>query len=74
MNYFSAAHLAYCGQTDAALAMLKRAIHGGYCSYPAIESDPMFTGIRRKPAFREIRSAAMACQNDFLAERGRPRL
>jgi serine/threonine protein kinase/tetratricopeptide (TPR) repeat protein len=74
VNYFSAAHLAYCGQTDAALAMLKQTIQRGYCTYPAIESDPMFTSLRGKPAFHEIRSAAMACQNEFLAQRGQPRL
>ena len=41
MNYFSAAHLAYCGHTAVAIEMLKRAIAGGYCSYPAIDSDPL---------------------------------
>lgn len=69
-NYFSAAHLAYCGQTYAALEMLRRAIKGNYCSYPAIESDPFFASLRTKPEFAEIRSAAMQCQNNFLAQRG----
>ncbi|MGH9941924.1 MAG: protein kinase domain-containing protein [Pyrinomonadaceae bacterium] len=69
-NYFSAAHLAYCGQSDAALEMLRRAIKGNYCSYPAIESDPFFTTLRARPEFTEIRSAAIACQNNFLAQRG----
>jgi len=32
VNYFSAAHLAYAGQTDAALALLKRAVEDGYCA------------------------------------------
>jgi tetratricopeptide (TPR) repeat protein len=68
MNYFSAAHLAYCGQTDAALRMLKQAIQANYCSYPAMESDPLFAGIREKPAFAEIRAAGIACQNSFLAQ------
>ena len=31
-NYLFAAHLAYCGEADAALATLRRAIAGGYCS------------------------------------------
>ena len=71
MNYISATHLAYCGQTDAALEMLRRAIKGNYCSYPAIESDPFFTTLRAKPEFGEIRSAAIECQNNFLAQWGR---
>ncbi len=70
-NYLSAANLAYCGQTDAALQMLKRAIQGNYCSYPAIDSDPFFASVRAKPEFAEIQSAAIACQKDFLAERQR---
>ncbi|MGI9167835.1 MAG: hypothetical protein ACR2G5_15895 [Pyrinomonadaceae bacterium] len=68
-NYLSAAHLAYCGQSDAALEMLTAAIKGNYCSYPAIDSDPFFTTLRAKPEFAEIRSAAMECQNNFLAQR-----
>ncbi len=69
VNYFSAAHLAYTGQPDAALAMLKRTIEGGYCAYPGIDSDPMFAGVRARPEFAQVRSAGMACQNQFLAER-----
>jgi hypothetical protein len=69
-TYFSASDLAYCGQTKAALQMLRRAIEGNYCSYPAIDSDPLFANIRQKPEFAEIRSAAIQCQNKFLAERG----
>src|SRR5713101_1104959 len=69
-NYFSAADLAYCGQTEAALQMLRRAIEGNYCSYPAMDSDPLFASIRRKPEFGKVRSTAINCQKKFLAERG----
>ena len=71
VDYFFASHLAYCGQTGAALQLLKRAIQGNYCSYPAIDSDPFFVSVRAKPEFAEIRSAAIACQKDFLAQRER---
>ncbi|MDQ3666866.1 MAG: protein kinase [Acidobacteriota bacterium] len=69
-NYLSAGHLAYCGQTEAALEMLRRAIKGNYCSYPAIDSDSLFTNLRTKPEFGEVRSAAIQCQNNFLEQRG----
>jgi tetratricopeptide (TPR) repeat protein len=72
-NYISASHLAYCGQTDAAMEMLRRAINGNYCSYPALDSDPLFASLRGKPEYGEIRSAAMQCQNHFLAQRGHSR-
>ncbi len=70
LNYFAAAHLAYCGLTDAAFDMLKRTIKGNYCSYPAIESDPLFANLRATPRYAEVRAAGVACQNAFLARRG----
>jgi serine/threonine protein kinase len=71
INYFAASHLAYCGQTNAALDMLKRTVQGNYCSYPAMDTDPMFASIRSLPEYAPIRSAGMACQNNFLAQRAK---
>jgi hypothetical protein len=70
-NYLAAAHLAYCGQSGAALDLLRRAITGHYCSNPAVDSDPLFASVRASPEFADIRAAATACQNTFLAQRGR---
>lgn len=69
VNYFFAAHLAYCGQSKAALDMLNRAVKANYCSYPAIDFDPFFASLRAEPEFRQIRSAAISCQKNFLAKR-----
>lgn len=71
VNYFFAAHLAYCGQTDAALKMLKTTIDENYCSYPAIDRDPLFDKIRNTPGFAKVRSAAFACHDDFVNSRER---
>lgn len=68
-NYLSAAHLSYCGQTDAAGEMLKRAIQGNYCSFPAMESDPLFANLRSTVGYAEILAAGRACQDRFLAQR-----
>jgi TolB-like protein len=65
-NYLAASHLAYCGRTREALSLLRRAISGRYCSYPAIDSDPFFSGVRAAPEFAEIRESAQACRRDFL--------
>jgi Flp pilus assembly protein TadD len=70
-NYLAAAHLAYCGQSAAALQMVRAAIKGNYCSNAAIESDRLFASLRDAPEFSDIRSAATACQNGFLSERDR---
>jgi len=65
-NYFFAGHLAYCGQTDAAVKMLKHAVDANYCSYPTMDRDPLFDKIRKTPGFANVRAAAMACHNDFI--------
>ncbi|HTS76415.1 MAG TPA: protein kinase [Bryobacteraceae bacterium] len=69
MNYFSAAHLAYAGQPEAALQMLRAAITAGYCAYPGIEADPMLAGIRSNAGFEPVRALARQCREQFLAER-----
>jgi hypothetical protein len=69
-SYLFAGHLAYCKQSDAALAMLRRAIDGGYCSYPALDTDPFFASLRGTPEFAPIRSAAIACHEGFLTAAG----
>ena len=66
MDYLFAGHLAYCGQNEAALRMLKIAIDRNYCSYPAMDRDPLFAGLRTNPQFQRLRSAGMACHNDFV--------
>jgi hypothetical protein len=68
INYFSAAHLAYAGQTEAASAMLASAIAGGYCSYPAMDSDPALASLRSMPKLTEMRAAGVECQKNFLKD------
>ena len=68
VSYFFAAHLAYCGQAEQALRMLDGAVQANYCSYPAIDIDPLLENIRGRPEFAEIRTRAMACNRRFLSE------
>jgi DNA-binding winged helix-turn-helix (wHTH) protein/serine/threonine protein kinase len=70
VNYFFAAHLAYCGQADAALRFLELAIDGNHCSYPAIDLDPFFDAMRTSPEFARTRAGAIAC-HDRLAPAAR---
>lgn len=69
VTYFFAGHLAYCGQTDAALRMLKIAIDGNHCSYPTMDRDPMFDKIRNTPGFAKVHEAGIACHDDFVNNR-----
>lgn len=69
VNYFFAAHLAYCGETKESLRLLKLAIDANYCSYPAMDLDPFFAQIRTVPGFANVRAAAIACHENFVANR-----
>jgi hypothetical protein len=69
VNYFFAVHLAYCGQTNESLRLLKLAIDGNYCSYPAMDLDPLFGKIRTAPEFGDVRTAGIACHENFAANR-----
>jgi len=69
VDYFFAGHLAFCGQNEAALRMLKIAIDHHYCSYPAMDMDPFFKQLRTSPQYQKLRLAGMACHNDFTSDR-----
>jgi predicted Ser/Thr protein kinase/TolB-like protein len=69
MNYFAGAHLAYAGETEPALTMLRAAIGSGYCSYPAMDSDPLWGKVRGSGEFQALRSAGMDCRSQFLAQK-----
>jgi DNA-binding winged helix-turn-helix (wHTH) protein/TolB-like protein len=71
VNYFFAAHLAYCGQTQESFQMLKLAIAGNYCSYPTMDLDPLFDKVRKNPAFAAVRAEGKACHDDFVANHER---
>jgi hypothetical protein len=68
-KYHVASRIAYCGERDLALELLRRAVEGNYCSYPAFDNDPLFDSIRKTPDFAEIRKMGMACRERFLAHR-----
>jgi len=69
VDYLFAGHLAFCGQSDAALRFLKIAIAGNYCSYPAMDKDPFFNSLRANPQFQKLRIAGAACHDDFTSDR-----
>lgn len=68
-SYMHAEFLAFCGQADGALRQLARAIRGKYCSYPAMDNDPLFDSIRSRPEFAELRQMGIQCQQSFLDHR-----
>ena len=69
VRYLAGTTLAYCGQNDAALRLLKSAVEHNYCSYTALQTDPLLVKLRGTPEFSGLLSAAKQCQNRFLAQR-----
>ena len=54
--------MAYCGQKDAALRLLKAAVQQNYCAYSALLEDPLLKDLRKETAFNEVLTAGSACQ------------
>jgi DNA-binding winged helix-turn-helix (wHTH) protein/TolB-like protein len=67
--YRNAQVLSLCGEPGAAIAQLRNAIQGKYCSYPAMDNDPLFDPIRQRAEFAEVRSQGIQCQQNFVAHR-----
>jgi TolB-like protein len=60
--YHVGALMAYCGQKDAALRLLKAAVQQNYCAYSALLGDPLLKDLRKETAFNEVLTAGSACQ------------
>src|SRR5262249_35925606 len=67
-NYFAATHLAYCGETAAAIDLLAKAVAGHYCAVPAMDEDPLLASVRAAPQFASLRGQAAACQQTFVRD------
>jgi len=50
---------------------LKSAIAKNYCSFTALQTDPLLVKLRSTPEFGQLLSAAKECQKKFLEERDR---
>jgi eukaryotic-like serine/threonine-protein kinase len=68
-KYWSAGEMAYVGQKDVALRLLRSAVQGNYCQVYGLDHDPLFASLRGDPQFASIRAAAVECQKRFLAHR-----
>ena len=67
-KYFYGSLMAFCGEKDIALRLLKTGIERGYCSTSALQSDPFLAKLRGTPEFSQLVLASKACQDRFRAE------
>lgn len=68
--YWIATELLHCGRPRHALELLTDAVDGGFCSYPAVDRDPVWDGLRGDAEFRRIRRRAAACHRRFREAAG----
>jgi hypothetical protein len=60
--YHVGALMAYCGQSEPALRLLKAAVQQNYCAYTALLDDPLLKNLRKETAFNEVLTAGAGCQ------------
>jgi len=65
--YAIAPMLSFCGRPQDALRFVERGVDGNYCSYPALDLDPVWAEVRNDPEFQRIRVKAKACHERFRA-------
>ncbi|HZC21990.1 MAG TPA: hypothetical protein VE866_01535, partial [Candidatus Binatia bacterium] len=63
--YHLGALMAYCGQNEPALRLLKAAVQQNYCAYTALLDDPLLKNLRKETAFDEVLTASSNCQRVF---------
>jgi serine/threonine protein kinase/tetratricopeptide (TPR) repeat protein len=67
--YHVGALMAYCGQKEPALRLLKAAVQQNYCAHSALLDDPLLKDLRKETAFSDVLTAASNCQKT-VRERG----
>ena len=60
--YHLGALLAYCGQNDASLRMLKAAVAQNYCAHEALLDDPLLKDLRKETAFNDVLTKSSQCE------------
>jgi hypothetical protein len=67
-QYFFGSFLAFCGEKDMGVRLMKSAIEKRYCSVTPLQMDPFLVKLRGTPEFGQLVSAANQCQNRFRRE------
>ena len=70
-RFIFAADMAFCGNKDLAVRLLKTVVDSPYCSYTALQKYPMLASLRGTPEFEQLLAPAKQCSDNFMAERGK---
>ncbi len=64
--YWDAMFFSVAGYHHDVLRSLRESVRRGYCSYPAIDRDPLLEKVRALPEYAAFRDSAIACRERFL--------
>jgi TolB-like protein/Tfp pilus assembly protein PilF len=67
-HYWYAALMADCGYETEAFHYLEVSVKGGYCAFVALDHDTLWTAVRSRPRFLQLRDEARACRDRFARE------
>ncbi|MGA2696589.1 MAG: protein kinase [Terriglobales bacterium] len=70
-RFIFAADMAFCGNKDLALRLLKTVVESPYCAYTALQKDHLLASLRGTPEFEQLLAPAKQCSDNFLAERAK---
>ncbi len=68
-RYVFATDLAFCGEKELSLRLLKSAIESNYCAYDGLQKDPLLASLHDSPEYPALLSEAKACRDKFVAGR-----
>jgi serine/threonine protein kinase/tetratricopeptide (TPR) repeat protein len=68
-RYVFATDLAFCGEKELSLRLLKSAIESNYCIYDALQKDPLLNSLHDSPEYPKLLSEARACRDKFVGGR-----
>ena len=69
-RYLFGSDLAFCGEPDVALQLLKSSVEGKYCAYQAMQQDNLWAPLRDMPEFKQILAEAKQCRDNFASQVG----
>jgi hypothetical protein len=66
-----AGDMAFCGNKELALRLLKTVVESPYCAYTALQKDDLLASLRGTPEFEQLLAPAKQCSDNFNAERAK---
>jgi TolB-like protein/tRNA A-37 threonylcarbamoyl transferase component Bud32/Tfp pilus assembly protein PilF len=69
-KFGDAGWIAYIGESNGALELLRKAVEQNFCGALSAETDSLYANLRGNPEFAQIMNQARQCREKFLEHRG----